>query len=123
MHSFWDRIGISTSILCVVHCLATPVLVIFLPLAGSSLAHDWFHEIIIAIVVPVALWALWNGYRIHRHNSMLWYAGFGFLFIAMSVALGHDHDLIEKAFMIAAGLLLGYAHFLNLRARRACRQF
>jgi len=120
MTKFWDRIGISASILCVVHCLATPFLVIFLPLVGASLAHAWFHALIIAIVVPVAVWALWNGYRVHRHSTMLWYAGFGFLFIGLSVLLGHDHDLIEKAFMIAAGLLLGYAHFLNLRARRSC---
>ena len=110
----------SASILCVIHCLLTPVLLIFMPLVGATLAHEWFHTVIIAIVVPVAAWALWNGYRIHRHATMFWYAAFGFAFIGVSVALGHDHDSIQVGFMVAAGLLLSYAHFLNLRARKHC---
>lgn len=121
MNNFWDRLGISTSLICVVHCLLTPVVVLFLPLVGSNLVeHRWFHEVIVAIVVPVAIWALWNGYKIHKHPTMFVYAAFGFLFIGVSMALGHDHDSIQTGFMVAAGLLLSYAHYLNLRARRRC---
>lgn len=120
MNNLWDRVGISTSILCVVHCLVTPVLLMFLPLVGGALAHESFHALIIAVVVPVAAWALWNGYKVHRHTTMFWYAGFGFASILVSVSFGHDHDLVQMSFMVAAGILLAYAHFLNLRAGR-CR--
>lgn len=121
MQSFWDRFGISASILCVVHCLAAPFVAIFLPLVGATMTHHAFHAAIIAVVVPVAVVALWQGYRVHRQTTMFWYAAIGFVFIVLSVLLGSDHDQVEKAFMIAAGLLLSYGHFLNLRARRGCR--
>jgi hypothetical protein len=120
MNAFWDRLGISASILCVVHCLLTPVALVFLPLVGASLVHGWIHSAIIAVVVPVALYALWIGYRIHRHTSVIWLAVFGFGAIALAMTFGEDHNLIEAGFMIAAGILLSTAHYKNLRATRTC---
>ncbi len=121
MNSLWDRIGISASILCVIHCLLTPVLLVFLPLVGATLARGWFHAAIIAIVVPVAMFALWRGYRLHHYTPIVWLAGFGFLAIGLAVAFGAEHNAIETGFMVAGGLLLSAAHYLNIRAARTCR--
>ena len=119
MNELWYRIGISTSLLCVAHCLLTPVAVVFLPFLGASLLQGWFHALVIVIAVPVAVWALWTGYQVHQQTKMLWFAGLGFIAILLSVFIGHDHNVFEAGFMIAAGLLLSCAHFLNLRATHA----
>ncbi len=119
MHQFWDRIGISTSILCVVHCLLTPLLVLVAPLVGSSLHADWIHPVIIAVAVPVAIWALWAGYRHHRRTSTILIGGLGILFIGAAAILeGEPHDRLEVIFMVAASLLLATAHYRNLTACR-----
>ena len=120
MNTFWDRLGMSASILCVVHCLVTPVALVFLPLVGATLVHGWVHGVIIAIVVPVALYALWNGYRIHRHTSVIWLAAGGFAAIALSILFEGNHNLVEAGFMILAGIFLSTAHYKNLRAIRTC---
>lgn len=121
MNDFWDRLGISTSILCVLHCLLTPFLLMFLPMVGATLAEGWFHTMIIATAVPVAILAFWNGYRIHRHTPMLWLAGLGFLSMMAAVHFAGEHNSIESAFMLTAGVLLAIAHFLNLRAIRSAK--
>src|SRR5262245_14553339 len=121
MNAFWDRLGISASILCVVHCLLTPVALVFLPLVGATLVHGWIHSVIIAVVVPVAVYALWNGYRIHRHSSVIWLAAFGFGAIALAVLFSGGHNSFEAAFMILAGVLLSTAHYKNLRACRGLK--
>lgn len=121
MNAFWDRLGISASILCVVHCLLTPVALVFLPLVGATLARGWVHALIIAIVVPVAVFALWNGYRLHRHASVIWLAAFGFAAIAMAVLYSGDHNFVEAGFMVIAGLLLSTAHYKNMRAVRCAK--
>jgi len=118
MREVWDRIGISASMICVIHCLFTPALVITLPLLGEALAHGWFHTMIVLIVFPVAVWALWNGYLLHRLKRVLWLGALGILFLSAALVLGQEDFRTEFALMIAAGLLLASAHLINLRACR-----
>jgi CDP-diglyceride synthetase len=123
MTEFWDRIGISASILCAIHCVLTPLLVILIPFAGNFLAGAWIHVAIAVVIFPVAIWALWNGYRRHRHPRILIAGGIGLLFMAAGMFFeGATHSSRESAlqtlFMIAAGLTLASAHYFNLRACR-----
>jgi hypothetical protein len=118
MNEFWDRLGISASLLCIVHCLLTPLIVLLMPLVGHSLMHGWFHAVIIAVVVPVAAWALWNGYRLHRLKRVLWLGGFGIILICLAITVGARRYSYEVVLMTAAGLLLTAAHYVNLRVCR-----
>lgn len=119
MREIWDRIGISASLLCVAHCLLTPFLVLLIPFLGHSFAHRWFHTLIVLVVVPVAVWALWNGYRLHRLPRVLWLGGAGIVMIFAALYFGQSESHLEFAFMIVAGLMLAMAHYFNLRACRA----
>lgn len=120
MHEFWDRIGITTSILCMIHCLFTPALIAIAPFVGATLESHWVHPVIIAIAIPVAVWALWSGYKHHRHISTIYLGGAGIACIIMGMLSGFqndfDHNSTEIAFMVAAGLFLGTAHYKNLTA-------
>ncbi len=130
MNEFWDRIGISASLLCVIHCLFSPVLVLFLPVLGEFVSEQWFHWLIAGVVIPVAAGALWLGYRRHRNQKVLALGaiGIGLLVTGLYISylethsssvreLGHQNPL-EIVTMIAAGLTLASAHLLNLRACR-----
>jgi hypothetical protein len=118
MRAVWDKIGISASLLCLIHCLFTPVIVIFLPFLGETLTHQWFHRIIVVIVLPVAVWALYNGYLIHKMKSVLYMGAAGLAFLIAAMTLGEHDFRIEYGLMIVAGLILAVAHLLNLRACR-----
>jgi chromate transport protein ChrA len=104
-------LGISASVICILHCLLTPALVALVPLLGATGGETWFHAGVIAVVVPVAAWALWNGYRTHRRQRVLWLGGVGTLLISVAVAKAEW----ETPLMIAAGLILSLAHYFNLK--------
>ena len=95
---------------CILHCLLTPALVAMVPLLGHAFNESWFHAGVIAIVIPVAAWALWNGYKTHRRRRVLWLGGAGTLLIAGAVARAD----VETPLMIGAGLILSLAHYFNL---------
>lgn len=116
MNAFWDRLGISASIFCIVHCLFTPLLVVMVPFVGQTLAHGWFHVGIAALVIPLAVWALWNGYRQHRTRRILWLGGIGLVFVALALFAGAETQWVEVALMSTGGVLLALAHLGNLRA-------
>ncbi len=125
MTNFWDRLGISASLVCAVHCILTPFLVLAMPIAGEFLSEAWFHSIIAVIVFPVALWALWNGYKKHHDQSVLWLGGIGLSLMAIglefpyitSTPIEESHQNPWSIFtMVVAGLTLAYAHYRNLRS-------
>ncbi len=116
MNVFLDRLGISASILCIVHCLATPVLVIFMPLLGGTFAHGWFHLVIAALIIPVAVLALWRGYRLHHRIQVLYLGGLGLILICLALGLDPSYEI---PLMVAAGVLLASAHYLNLKICQA----
>src|SRR4051812_3937505 len=98
MTQFWDRFGISASILCVIHCLLTPFVVLFTPFASHFLSDHWFHILIAIIVFPVAVWALWNGYRRHHLARVLVLGGIGLSFVVLALTLGHHQKSTEILF-------------------------
>lgn len=112
-----DKFAIALSSLCVIHCLATPLLLIILPSIGALFAHshELFHQVILFFVLPVGLAALTMGYRHHQQNSVLasGLVGLGILF--MAALFGHDYlgEAGETCATIVASLIIAYSHFWN----------
>ena len=92
-----DRIGLSASLLCAIHCLAAPFLLLLLPAAGSIWAHPAVHWILAIFVVPLALWVLYNGYRKHRSRLTLVAATAGTLLILAGLIspMIHEQPVLE----------------------------
>ena len=69
-----DRFSIGFSTLCLLHCLAVPVLVSVLPVfATFAFADERFHLALVVLVVPTSIVALGLGCRLHRPTySCIW---------------------------------------------------
>jgi len=76
-----DRVGVTASVLCAVHCAVTPVLLIFLPVFGKVWAHPASHWLMALLVVPLAALTVGAGYRKHRRKWVLGCAMLGILFV------------------------------------------
>lgn len=61
--SWADRTGVLLSTCCGVHCLVTPGLLVLVPTLGGWFANERVHWIALALIAPVAFWALWRGAR------------------------------------------------------------
>lgn len=109
--------AVSASLLCLVHCLALPFLLLVLPgVIGLFARSDAFHYVVLALVVPAALTAFWLGYRRHRARrpALLGLAGMACLVVALLPGIGQGAELW---FTVAGSLLLVFGHTMNWRLR------
>ena len=82
-----DRFSIGFSTLCLLHCLAVPVLVSVVPVfATFALADERFHLALVAIVVPTSVIALCLGCRLHKSRRIL-ICGFAGVFVLVVAAI------------------------------------
>lgn len=106
-----DRIAIGLSGLCLVHCLATAVLLGLLASAGGMLGAPWIHEV--GLTLAMMLGALALGRGILDHGFMMPSAVGGLGLGVMVGALGMPHDGREALFTVIGVAILALGHQLN----------
>jgi len=111
---FLDRAAIALSGLCLVHCLATTVLVALLASVGGVLLDPAIHEIGLAIAIGLGMFALGRG--IIRHGYMMPAAIGGLGLGVMAGALTLPHGGLEVVYTIVGVAILALGHDLNRRA-------
>ena len=109
-----DRIGIALSGLCLVHCLASAVLVAMLASAGGMLLNPAIHEVGLLLAIGLGLIALGRG--IVEHGFMMPAAVGGLGLGVMAGALTLPHDGAEVMYTILGVAILALGHDLNRRA-------
>ena len=98
------------------HCLVGALLVSSMAIAGGLLGHG-VHVIGLGFALPLALFALWRGLRIHGQLGVL---GLGMLGIGlMTTSLFVAHAAAQELWFSVSGVVvLALAHIWNLRAVR-----
>jgi hypothetical protein len=111
-----DRLGMVVSSLCLIHCLALPLIIAVLPaLAGTLPSDAMVHSTLILIALPVTGYALLRGYRTHRRARPLLIGAAGMLLVAAALFVG-PFLYAEQALTILGGLLVTGAHLINWRS-------
>ncbi len=86
-----DNLGILASALCLVHCLAMPFIIAFLPLLGLQFLETHESHLIIASFIWIfALFAIVPGYLKHKKREVLLGMIFGLGLVTFAVAAGHQ---------------------------------
>lgn len=109
----FDRLAIAVSTLCLVHCLATAVLVGLVSTVGSVLGDPLIHEVGLAIALALGVIALGQG--VLRHRRVLPAAIGGLGLGAMAGALALPHGPYEAAVTMVGVTILAVGHWLNRR--------
>jgi len=108
-----DKLGMSASGLCIVHCVGTVVLAFVLP-AGllGIFASEWVHQILAVGVLGVGIFAFVPGYRIHKSTLILALGIIGMSFI-LAPHLIERFEVFEIGFTLFGGSMLMIAHWKN----------
>ena len=118
-----DLIGIGLSLLCLIHCLALPVLIAFAPAILRNLpGDDVTHRSLAVAIGLVGFLAFRSGYKIHRRSWVLAAFVTGLLLVSIAAVLG-DAVLSgsgEAVITVCGGLLLVTAHVVNRSFCRSC---
>ena len=109
-----DRAAISLSGLCLLHCVATVVLISLLSHAGLFLEDPIFHEVGIGLAIALGLFALGKGVVDHGYIMPAAIGGLGLGIMLGALQLGHG---FEEMFFTMLGVgILALGHDLNYRA-------
>jgi hypothetical protein len=109
-----DRIAMGLSGLCVVHCVATAVLIGLLASAGGFLGRPIVHEVGLTLAMVIGAFALCRGIREHGFVLPLAIGALGLGVMAGALQLpegGH-----EPLYTVAGVMILALGHRLNLLA-------
>jgi len=114
-----DRTAILLSGLCVVHCLALPVLIVAAPFLGQF-ADGHLHAQMLVVVLPLSTGALALGFRQHRNAQIIIAGVAGMLLLALGATVMHNQFGIaaDRAFTMTGAVILALSHWFNSRAGR-----
>lgn len=112
--SLLDAGAITLSTLCLLHCLALPLLAAALPLFGVWAQAEWVHIVFVGIAAPLTGFALW---RAHRQQPLppaaLVSAAAGLTLLLMGALGWWPGHAAETPLTVAGSLLLASTHVWN----------
>lgn len=114
-----DRAGIWLSSLCLLHCIATIVLVSFLGVGSNFLLSPDIHRYGLALALIIAAVAIGWGALRHRRPIPFVTAMTGLTF--MGGALAMPHGFYEVMFTMIGVALVAIGHVLNMRSHLPVR--
>lgn len=119
----WDFIGLSTSFLCVLHCIFLPVCIPFFPLIGLSFMNNEFYEIILVIIsLIIAFIAIYDG-RKRYHNKLLPIFMYSFTVVFFCIGFLIENYTSERVLHFLATGFLIIAHYYNWKFVKACKNY
>ena len=111
-----DKLAISLSLACVIHCLFVPSFVILSSgYYATTLDNEFVHNLILFFAIPISLFALALGYKNHGTPQYFFIGITGLIILVMAVILGEPlyGETGEILFTILGSVFVVFAHYKN----------
>jgi len=114
-----DNAAVALSGLCLLHCLALPMVIAVLPFLGQF-GEGHFHVQMLIAVLPVSIIAFAFGFRRHHSGSVVAWGGVGVLVLIVGGTIAHgSYGIVaDRLLTICGALILAAAHYFNNRFSR-----
>ena len=108
--------------LCLLHCLALPLLVALMPFVAAFAESHW-HTPMLIIALPVSATAIVIGYRRHGNRTLVAVGAVGMLLLVSGATVGHSQlgPLADRVLTVSGSLILAMVHWRNSRLLRSPR--
>jgi|TARA_B110000483_G_scaffold242479_1_gene328477 hypothetical protein len=113
-----DKLAISLSLMCVVHCFFVPS---FLILSSSfisfSFDNESIHKLILITAIPISLFALISGFLNHKNHFLLFAGMTGLFLLFLAVALGESFlgETGERTLTLVGSFVVAFSHYKNYK--------
>ncbi|PHR81283.1 MAG: hypothetical protein COA59_16035 [Colwellia sp.] len=112
--NFTDKLAISLSIACAIHCLAMPLMLLLLPsFMVLQFNNEAFHTWMIIIVLPTSVYALFMGCKQHKRYRLYFIGFLGLSLLVIAVWLGNE--FWEKVVTLMGTAVIAGGHYWNYR--------
>ena len=112
----FDKLAISFSAICAIHCLALPIVLIFFPaLAATFIGSEEFHSQLLYLIIPSSIIALALGCKMHGKYYVYFYGALGIGVLLFASIFGHDYlgESGEVIFTLLGASMVSYGHYKN----------
>ncbi|MAH80948.1 MAG: hypothetical protein CMP39_04650 [Rickettsiales bacterium] len=109
-----DTILQLSSFACVIHCIVSPLLVMFLPLLGSFFHNIWLEILILSSSIGCGLYIIHNGYLKYKKKIpyIVFFIGLLFWISHILLEVFHIHG-VELALMIIGSVFVITSFYFN----------
>ncbi len=111
-----DKVAVTLSTACVLHCFFAPSFVILTSgFLSISIDNELVHYLILLLAVPISSFALYLGWKNHKNTSFLPFGIIGLLVLVAAVLMGEAMlgEAGERAITLLGSLLVAYSHYRN----------
>tara|TARA_B100000683_G_scaffold251188_1_gene266936 strand:+ start:5470 stop:5868 length:399 start_codon:yes stop_codon:yes gene_type:complete len=121
-----DKAAIGLSFTCALHCLMVPLLLALFPSGAlSGLGDERIHLGLLALIIPISVFSLTLGCRVHRILTVVAVGVTGICILIFSALLAHDigGESLETAGTLLGSGIVALSHALNFkfcRSAHAC---
>lgn len=116
----WDKLGLSVSGICAIHCLLFPVFLSILPLWSiADVVHGWAHPLFIVFLIPAVYFA---SRRSHYDKSVTSILVTGLVLVIIGWLVGHfwlGFIFETSVTLLGSGMLIA-GHWFNYKHHRSC---
>ena len=113
-----DKLAMSLSFACVLHCLFMPAFLISsVTFASIQFSNELLHYSILFLAIPISLYALLSGKRNHNNNLIfiIGVSGLTVLFLAL-LSEGNFYGVpLETLLTIMGSMIVISAHYKNYK--------
>lgn len=114
-----EKVGFYLSLICAIHCIATPILITLLPFLGSSFIsdHSWEIWFIVGSLILAGV-LLWSDFRRHQNPLPLYLLVGSMLVKVLEIAwLGHQFEFFTGTL---GASLIALAYYFNWKYKKNC---
>ena len=119
----YDKIAISFSLVCALHCLLLPISIIFFPaISATFLGSEDFHKTLLYFVIPSSIIALTLGCKMHGKYEVYSYGVIGIGTLLFASFFGHDYlgEIGEILFTLLGAGIVSLGHYKNQKLCAEC---
>lgn len=117
-----DKVAVALSGLCLLHCLALPLVIVLLPLLNEVAVDQW-HAPMLLVVIPVSVFAFAIGFQRHGSRAVIVLGAAGMLLMVVGGTLAHYllGLTADRILTVSGAVVLAVAHYRNSRLSRHCK--
>ena len=129
MQTFFDRISIMLSSICVIHCIAFPIVAALIPIFATTMHHGhamhdfWFHQFILIFILPFSLLAIITGYKRHKQRMPIIVTSIGLAVLVLTTLFAGmlitNHIIPHQGeiyLTVTGGIIHAIGLFMNITA-------
>lgn len=116
-----QNVATYSSIFCFIHCLITPLIIIFLPSLGRFFDNHIIELALFLVAAVCGLFVLIQGYCVHKKYLSLLLFGIGMILWFLHPLFEHIfHFHADFVFIIIGAMFVWGSYILNHRSVRCC---